>query len=341
MRLGASLFCIAATTLAAATARADAPGTLDVSTSDQRGTIKVDGGSVGVGAFHGDVAPGPHEITVDREGFKPYKKTVTVEPGKTVSLTISLERVEAAAPPPPPPDVFNGFYGGFFLGPSFEPGGSGSTFEQSCSLIGAASCGASTPVGFAIAGHVGYTWDPVGIEIFGAFGFDYTAPSATFDGQVTPGSNPALTGPARTEQFRVARAGGMGALRARGTIDGKHVRVSFAGGAGFGYHAMAMDRTATTTDGSNQTDLFAPPVITYVSAALSFEAMVSLRLGKSVAITAGVDAWIENAGSTTQTQADPQHYFIPSGVPLRTPSYRLAGAAQFFLWPFVGMEFGP
>lgn len=341
MRAHVLLFSVAAPTLVATIALADAPGTLDIATSDSRGTIQVDGSSVGVGAFHGDVAPGPHEVAVERAGFKKYKKTVVVETGKTVSLSISLEREEAAPPPPPPSDAFGGFYGGFFLAPSFEPGGSGSTFQDSCALIGAVACGSSAPGGVAIAGHVGYTWDPVGIEIFGAFGFDYTSPSATFDGQVQPGSNAALTGPARVESFRVARAGGMGALRARGTIDGKHVRVMFAGGAGFALHAMAMDRTATTTDGTNQTDYFAAPVVTYLTGGLSFEVSAAWRLTKSVAITAGLSAWIESAGSGTVTLGDPQHYFLPSGVPLRTPSYRLAGGPQVFLWPFLGMEFGP
>jgi hypothetical protein len=346
MRTPGFLFAIAAPMFVASLAHAGAPGTLDVATSDERGTILVDGSSVGVGAFHGDVAPGRHEIRVDRAGFKPYKKTVVVESGKTVSLSVVLEREEAAPPPPPPPAYFGGFYGGFFVGPSFEPAGSGSTWEQSCTLTGAVSCGTSAPGGVAIAGHVGYTWDPVGIEIFGAFGFDYTSPSATFDGVVQPGSNAALTGPPRVEQFRVARAGGMGALRARGTIDGKHIRVSFAGGAGFGYHAMAMERETNTTDGSNQRDVFAPPVVTYLTAALSFEASVAWRLSKSISITGGLSVWIESAGSGTVTLADPQHYLttgdppVPT-VPLRTPSYHLAGGPQVFLWPFVGMQFGP
>ncbi len=336
--------------LAASVAHADAPGTtrsvtpvgvLDVATSDSRGAIRIDGSAVGVGAYHGDVAPGPHEIAVERSGFKPYKKTIVVESGKTESVVVSLEREEAAAPPPPPPDAFGGFYGGFFLGPSFEPGGSGSTFEQSCSLIGAASCSANAPAGFTLAAHVGYTWDPVGIEIFGAFGLDYSSPSATFDGQVAPGSNIALSGPARVEQFRVVRTGGMAALRARATIDGKTVRVSFAAGAGFGAHVMAFDRTATTTDGTNKTDVFATQPISYVSPALSFEVQLAVRVSKGVAISAGVSTWLENAGQNTVTPADPQHYFVPSFTPLRTPSYRLAGAAQFFVWPFVGLQFGP
>jgi hypothetical protein len=323
-----------------ASAFAEGPGTLDITTSDSRGNISVDANQVGVGAFHGDVAPGPHDITVVREGFKRYKKTIVVESGKTASLSVSLEREAAMAPPPPPPDAFGGFYGGFFVGPSLEPGGSNSTFETSCPLIGAVSCSASPPSGFVAAGHVGYTWNPVGIEIFGAFGVDYTSPMATFDGAVVPGSNQALTGPARTESFRVVRVGGMGALRARVTFDGKRVRGYFAAGGGFGGHAMAMDRHAVTTDGSNQTDIFAPPVVTYLAPALSFEVGAALRLTNGLAITAGISTWLEGVDSAA-TRADPQHYFLPSGTPLRTPSYRLAGAAQFFVWPFVGMQFGP
>jgi hypothetical protein len=287
------------------------------------------------------VAAGAHDVVVERSGFKRYTKSIIVESGKSVSLAVSLEREQAAAPPPAPSEPYTGLYGGFFIGPSFEPGGSGSTLEQSCPLIGAVSCSASPPAGITIAGNVGYTWDPVGIELFAAFGLDYTSPTASFDGVVQPGSNAALTGPARTESFRIVRTGGMGAVRARATIDGRRFRVSFAAGVGFGYHLMAIERTATTTDGSNQADIFAAPPITYLSPALSFEAGLSYRLSKVISVTAGVSTWLENAGSTAVTLADPQHYFITSGVPLSTPSYRLAGAAQFFIWPFVGMQFGP
>ena len=104
-----------------------------------------------------------------------------------------------------------------------------------------------------MTGHAGYTWDPVGIEIFGGFALDYTSPMATFDGNIAPGSNQALTGPARTESFRVLRAGGIGALRARVVIDGNCLsactlvlglvpndRICATPRARFGFHAAWM-----------------------------------------------------------------------------------------------------
>ncbi len=330
----------AITLLAPARSRADGgSGTLDVATSDNQGTVSVDGKNVGDGGFRAEVASGEHVVTVTRLGFKPFHKTVTVETGKVVSVGVTLEHEGAAPPPPPPPETLGGLFGGFFIGPSFSPTGLHGTLDDSCSLIGAVSCTSSGPAGFALAANIGYTWDPIGIEFFGVFGFDTAAPTATFNGVVQPGSNPVLTGPARNEDFTIARAGGMFALRARATIDGRNLRVAVAAGPGFGYHAMGLERVAMTTDGT-MTDKFAPPLVTYLAPGVSLEVTAAWRVWKRVALTAGISSWLENAGSQT-TQADPNHYFLPSGVPLRTPSYRIVSGSQFYLWPFIGMQFGP
>ena len=263
-------------------ARADgAAGTLDVTTSDNQGSVSIDGKNVGEGAYRGDVVPGPHHIVVKRLGFKPYGRDVTIEAGKVMSVTVTLDREEAAPPPPPPAETFGGLYGGFFLGPSFAPTGLGGTLDTSCSLVGAASCDTPGPVGFVVAANIGWTWDPIGVEIFAAFGLDVAQPTAHFDGVVKAGSNAALTGPARTENFTIARTGGMFALRARATIDGKRIRVAFASGPGFAVHAMGMEREATTTDGT-MSDKFAAPVVTYVAPAVSFEASAAYRLTKGI-----------------------------------------------------------
>jgi hypothetical protein len=321
-------------------AHAEGTGTLDVTTSDNVGSVSIDGKNVGEGAYRGEITPGAHRVVVKRLGFKPYNRDVTIEAGKVMSVTVSLEREEAAAPPPPPIETFGGLYGGFFVGPSLSPTGLGGTLDTSCALVGAASCDTPAPVGFVLAANIGWTWDPIGVELFAAFGVDVAQPTAHFDGVVKPGSNAALTGPARTESFTIARAGGMFALRARATIDGKHVRVAFAAGPGVSVHVMGLERDAATTDGT-MTDKFAAEPVTYVAPAVSLEMNAAYRLSKGVSITLGVSAWLENAGSSATTDADPNHYFLPSGTPLRTPSYRLASGTQFYLWPYVGMQFGP
>ena len=338
----AALACCIELTSAVVHAGEEAPsGTLDVTTSDGRGTIFIDEHNAGEGSFHGTLVVGEHQVSVERAGFRRFVKRVVVDAGKSASLAVTLAREEAAPPPPAPAPVLGGAYGGFFLGPSFEPAGSGSTFEQTCPLTGALSCSAGPPAGLTIAGYAGYTWDPIGLELFGAFGLDYTSPSSTFDGVVQPGSNAALTGPARNEQFQILRVGGMAAVRARATIDGKKLRVSFALGPGFGVHGMLMERTATTTGSPSATDAFVPQPISYATPALSMEVAVAYRLSSSVSLTAGLSTWLENAGTDATTTADPRHYIFPLAVPLRTPSYRLASGTQFFLWPFLGMQFGP
>ncbi len=172
--------------LAPTRALADAAnGTLDVTTSDNLGEVTVDGKKVGEGSYRAELPPGEHEVVVKRLGFKPYAKKVVVEAGKVVNVGVTLEHVEAAPPPPPPPETFGGLFGGFFLGPSLSPTGMRGTLDQSCSLIGAVKCDGSGPVGFVLAANVGYTWDPIGVELFAAFGIDASFPTATFDGTLT------------------------------------------------------------------------------------------------------------------------------------------------------------
>ncbi len=333
---------LACSVLIGGVARADdGKGTIDVQTSDGQGSIFIDDHKVAEGYFHGELGAGAHKLVVERPGFGRFDKEVSVEAGKVASFTITLTREETAPLVAPAVPILGGVYGGFFLGPSLEPAGMGNTFEQTCALTGAVSCSASPPVGLTIAGYAGYTWDPIGLELFAAFGFDYTSPQSSFDGVVQPGSNAALTGVPRTEQFQIARIGGMGAIRARATIDGKRVRATFALGPGIGGHGMLMARTATTTGSPSATDTFVPQPISYASVALSLDAMVAYRLSANVAITAGLSMWLENAGTGATTTADPNHYFATLASPLRTPSYRLASGTQFFLWPFIGMQFGP
>lgn len=315
------------------------PGTLDVTTSDGVGTISIDGARADEGAYHGAIAPGDHEVTVTRPGYQTYRKKITVDAGKGLVLEVSLLRSEALAPPPPPTPAIEGVYGGLFLAPSFEPTHAGNTLEQSCTLLGAVSCDTSAPVGATIAGHLGYTWDPVGLEAFFGGGADYASPQASFDGVVKPGSNPALTGIARTESFRIARVGVMAALRARAFVQNKLFRATFSLGPGLAWRTFIADRTATSSDGLF-TDVYALPSTSYFAPALSFEAAAQLRLSPKTALAIGLSMWLENATTQATAQGDPNRTIGP-GVALRTPDYRLATGTQFFLWPYIGLELGP
>jgi hypothetical protein len=315
---------------------------VQITTSDGQGEILIDGKRMGSGAFRGELPIGSHKLVVTREGFVAHEETIQVKGDVAFSQSVTLVRVPTKADGAAAPEPFGGLYGGWMLFGAFQPAGTGSSFESNCGLFGASGCTGPSPAGVGVSGHAGYTWDPVGIELYGGLMIDFSQPSATYDGVVRAGSNAALTGPPRTENWRVLRYGGIGAIRARAAFESRSFRVSVAAGPGFSIKNITSDRQMATTDGTNLTDDYRPPDITLASAALSIEIALSFRASPRFAMTTGMMFWFESA-STVTTKADPDRRVVgPMGlIPLRTPEYRLATGAQAFFGPFLGMTFGP
>lgn len=312
---------------------------VQITTSDGQGEILIDGKAVGTGAFHGDLPAGKHRLAVRRDGFQTHEETIDVVDGVDLTKSVALSRLPAKETDVTAPESFGGIYGGWMIAGAFQPAGTGSSFESRCDLFGASSCTAPSPSGLMLGLHIGYTWDPVGIELFGGPMLDYAEWTATYDGVIKPGSNAALTGPPRVESWRMVRYGFVGAIRARATWSLPKIRLSAALGPGLAFKNITSDRQMRTTDMSNLTDDYRPDDISYASAALSFELAFSFRATKRFAFTAGMEFWFENAGQNVLTKADPDRKVGP--IPLRTPEYRLASGSQAFFGPFVGMTFGP
>jgi len=67
-------------------------GTLAVETSETEPVISVDGKSRGVYSVDGlRLMPGPHHVVVERGGFLPVERDVTVEPGRTTSIRVMFD----------------------------------------------------------------------------------------------------------------------------------------------------------------------------------------------------------------------------------------------------------
>lgn len=316
---------------------------LEVRTSDGKGYIFVDGKPVAEGQFSGEVSVGPHEIEVRREGFASFKKSVVLADKQSYAESVTLSRrtgesVGAVAAEHERP--FEGLYGGFGLHGFMGIGGTGSELETNCSTLGAVSCDTPNVLGAGPSGYVGYTWNPVGFELFLAGEIDTNTQEAVFDGNSSGANNPLVAKPARREKFRFARFGGMGALRVRATVQGRVVRASFAAGLGLSYKQMLMERTATTTDGTNLESRYVPDAVSYFSPAVSVDAAVHLRLSQSTALTLGMLLWAESAGSDAIAPGAPDVRFS-NGLPLATPRVHLASSAQVLLGPYIGMQFGP
>jgi hypothetical protein len=321
---------------------------LQVRTSDGKGLVYVDSVVKGEGAFVGDVAPGSHTIVVEREGYERFEKTVTLAERETWAETVTLKPTQAAASTATATRAFEGLYGGFGLTGLFGVGGEGTDLDTSCGNLGASTCDTAQPVGGGLYGYVGWTWDPVGFELMLAGSADTVEETAHFT-TTGPNSSSPLAFPPRDEKFTFARVGGLTAIRVRATLDGRIVRATIAGGVGLSYKKLLMKRDATTTDGTNRSDVFSPTAdtsVSYISPAITIEGSAQIRVTPTVAFTAGLLLWADNASmaGSNSTPASPGRFLgAPNQTPvaIATPAYHLATGAQVFIGPFLGMAFGP
>jgi TolB-like protein len=66
-------------------------GALAVEANEESGTVAIDGSAVGVTPLAATpLSAGPHTITVDKEGFLRFVRSVVIEPRKTTRLSVSL-----------------------------------------------------------------------------------------------------------------------------------------------------------------------------------------------------------------------------------------------------------
>lgn len=319
-----------------------------IGTSDAKGLIYIDGKLVGEGSFIGDLPAGTHELKITREGYDPFEEEIVVkekEPlARTVTLTLSRTITTG---PVQETERLEGIYGGFGLLGLLTPGGTGNSIEKQCDAKhqypSLASCDAPDGLGGGLGGFVGYHWDPVGIELYLAGHYDQRTMKNEWNAASTdPGIGP---DPARREELRLRRVGGMGLARVRFTWQSNKVRLDLAAGAGVSYRVMVLERVTTAKDGSGQRDAFVSDRPSYVSPVIAIEPSVMYRLTKGVAISLGAQVFFETPSSflndreTPKTAPERNHSLGLRS--LTTPSYELASNVQIFVGPVIGMMFGP
>jgi hypothetical protein len=324
---------------------------VQITTSDGKGVIYLDGVVKGEGSFTGDVTPGPHSFVVSRDGYDRYEKTITLTERQTYAETVTLKQSAAAGSAEGEAEhAYHGLYGGFGLMGLFGVGGMGTSLETNCQTLGAATCNTPNATGGGAFGYIGYTWDPIGFEFMLGGMADAEQQSATFTAQsltTNGGLTPAAV-PARVEKFDFLRIGAVAAIRARASFQTKLFRGTISGGPGVSYRLMQMERDATASDNSGRTDKFVPDPVGYFSPAITADAAFGWRVSATVAIEVGAFFWADNASIAGSNSAPPQpgHRLLNSAspdtsVPINTPGYNLATGSQVFIGPFLGMMFGP
>ncbi|MEZ4439492.1 MAG: PEGA domain-containing protein [Polyangiaceae bacterium] len=319
------------------------PGKVEVRIKDEAGDIYIDGEKVGSGRFQGDVAVGEHELSVKREGYEPFTKTIRVTATEVVVETVSLRKSTAGDDVAESEEgdwTFDGLYGGISLTAAFLPRGTGNTLEDSCDATGATSCDAGFPVGGTLNGYIGYAFAPLGFELYLRTGGDVVSPKGSFDGVTGSDINPLVAAPARDEAFTIGRVGGGGAIRLRVLVPIDRFRITGALGAGLAYRHLLMARDTTAVDGG--TNKFTADA-GYVTPVLSFDVGGQVRLVGTTALTLGFDLWLENAGSSVRSEPETDQLLTggPLPAPIATPAYDLANGAQLYVGPYLGLHFGP
>ncbi len=329
-------------------AASSAIASVKLATSDGKGLIYLDGKLVGEGSFSADVPAGTHKIRIVREGYDPFEEEILVKDKEPFSRAVTLKlisKVQTGAIVSGDRPL-EGLYGGFALGATFVPGGTGNSIEKGCDngpreLIG---CEKGSSFGGGLSGFLGYHWDPVGVELFVAGGYDATSPRRDWGpSSIDPGVGP---DPARVEEFTIRRAGGLAAARVRFTAQGERLRFSVAGGVGVSRRFLTLERvTRSSADPSLEAPFTIPDAIGYWAPVVSLDPALFFRLSGSTSIGVGVALALEspstflNGKDTPTTNPAGNLRLGVSG--LSTPAYELASGTQFYLGPFVGMMFGP
>lgn len=319
---------------------------LKVSTDDGKGLIYIDDKLVGEGSFSGEIPAGQHRIRVTREGYDPYEEDVVLEDKKPTARSVALKlgsKIETG-PVQKASRALEGFYGGFQFMGHLLPGGMGSSPEKLCDAPDRpkelSECDAGSGVGGAFGGFFGHHWDPVGVELFFLAQYDQQSPNlgwanSSLDGGIGPD-------PARKEEYKLRRVGGLGAMRVRFTLQGEKLRFSTAAGVGLSTRSVFLERTATAASDPSLQDKLIGDGQGYLSFALNLEPSIQYRITEGVAAMFGFSLTVDSPTSIDdlpRSSPEAGRRLGPAG--LSTPAYDLASGTQVWTGLFLGMMFGP
>ena len=319
-----------------------------IGTSDAKGLIYIDDKLVGEGSFIGDLPAGTHKLKITREGYDPFEEDLVVKEREPLARTVTLKLSSTISTGPvQETERLEGIYGGVGLLGFLTPGGTGNSIERQCDAKSQfpplVSCDTPDGLGGGLGGFVGYHWDPVGIELYLAGHYDQRTMKNDWNAASTdPGIGP---DPARLEEFGLRRFGGMALARVRLTWQSSKIRLGLAAGAGVSYRVMVLERVTTAKDGSGARDAFVSDSPSYVSPVVAIEPSVMYRLTRGVALSLGVQMFLEtpssfmNGRENPRTTAERNHSLGLRS--LTTPSYELASNVQIFVGPVLGVMFGP
>jgi hypothetical protein len=202
------------------------------------------------------------------------------------------------------------------------------------------SCDGGSALGGGFGGFFGHHWDPVGVELFVLANYDQVTSThgwlnSSPDGGIGPD-------PARNEEYKFRRIGGLGAARVRYTLQGEKLRFSAAAGVGLSTRTIFLERSTVAVSDANLRDKLVTDGQGYLSFALNIEPSIQYRITEGVAAMLGLSLTLDNPTSlddVPRSQSEAGHRLGPAG--LSTPAYELTSGTQAWMGAFLGMMFGP
>jgi hypothetical protein len=308
-------------------------GHLRVTTVPASARITFDGQSVGTGAWDADVAPGAHRIVVAIEGQPPAERVVDVARGQLVALDVPLQLIGEGGP------VYRGFYA------RINPFGVISPSYVDVYSPGAPGYGQRFHFGLGGALHIGYSFDVLALEFFGAFlvdHYDFNAPTPP------PGTNPNAS--QGSQNGGVTGVDAFFGVGGRITSHDSTVRFTAALAPGIATHNVNVDDgynggssgSACNSSLNNCTTAInnggGSGSVGYVAPGLMFDGGILVGNTPGAKFFLGVTAWLDFAptlfsGPDTQAPLPASYFYAGRGL-------KAVGGPQFYLGPSLGIQFG-
>ncbi len=318
------------------------PGTASINAGAADAGIYIDDRWMAAGEWHGELAPGPHQLRVERKGYEVYRQPLDVTSGERMVVDQIAYVPLGATKPGDELSAYEGLFVDVDLLALFGPGNTNSITEDCAANATGGNCSSTTPAGGGLGVRVGYSFGWIAAEgmLLGA------ADAATANANYAFGTGEALGayyGPPRHEHYLFVRYGygiGLGArvmtrdatFRVTGGLDGtllyrtaRYVRATTATSA-----------VPDTTHDDSQPESYASP---------GFMADLGVLIGSTPGFKfhAGIALLVEfppdpvtTPGVTKTLGHDTTNMPIAYG----TPPIDLSRGPQMVLGPFLAVQFG-
>jgi hypothetical protein len=316
------------------------PGTARVNAGDPEAVIYVDDRLVGKGEWQAELAPGPHQLRIERPGYEAHSQPLEIVAAERVIVDQVPYRATAG---PVDPKAYTGLFVNVALLGLFGVSPTNELAVDCPANATGGGCASTAPAGGGLGVRVGYALGWVGLEGLLLGSVDASTTEASYDFG-TPPELGDYYGVARDEKYAFIRYGFGGGVGARFTSEDQFLR--FSGGLS----GVVMWRTAQYTRATNSTEGIPDATDdnseteSYVNPGAMTDIGVMIGNTPGIKFHAGITFLVEFAPDRVPVPAIESRLggFMPDGPsePYGTPEVDVSRKAQFMFGPFLAMQIG-